>query len=89
MARAKAVQSPSYPVMVSRWKPQLLEVSPVVELMVPYDKKDQVVALKKQIAAHFRVPFAEIRLSDVSLRLCHGCCLEMNETSTFIFGALG
>lgn len=55
----------SYPVMVRRWKPSALEVTSLVELMVPVDKPDQLVALKEQISAYYRVPIDQIQLSEV------------------------
>ncbi|VDN05474.1 unnamed protein product [Thelazia callipaeda] len=64
VARYKVHASPAYPVMVRRWKPSLLEVSPLVELIVPVARLNQFVALKEQISLHYRVPMEQILLSE-------------------------
>ncbi|CAG9530513.1 unnamed protein product [Cercopithifilaria johnstoni] len=64
VARAKMHTSISYPVMVRRWKSSVPEVTSLVELMVPVEKQDQIVALKEQISFHYRVPFDQIQLSE-------------------------
>lgn len=65
VVRAKMQTSTSYPVMVRRWKSSVPEVTSLVELMVPVDKHNQVVALKEQISSHYGVPFDQIQLSEV------------------------
>ncbi|KAL3993623.1 Ubiquitin carboxyl-terminal hydrolase family protein [Acanthocheilonema viteae] len=64
VTRAKMHISTSYPVMVRRWKSSVPEVTSLVELMVPVDRQDQIVALKEQISFHYRVPFDQIQLSE-------------------------
>lgn len=57
--------STSYPVMIRRWKSSVPEVTSLVELMIPVDRQDQVVALKEQISCYYHVPFDQIQLSEV------------------------
>uniref|UniRef100_A0A915Q5G9 Ubiquitinyl hydrolase 1 n=1 Tax=Setaria digitata TaxID=48799 RepID=A0A915Q5G9_9BILA len=64
VARIKMHTSTVYPVMVRRWKSSVLEVTSLVELMVPLDRQDQVAALKEQISFYYRVPFDQIQLSE-------------------------
>uniref|UniRef100_F1KQL2 Ubiquitin carboxyl-terminal hydrolase 47 n=1 Tax=Ascaris suum TaxID=6253 RepID=F1KQL2_ASCSU len=54
----------AYPVMIRRWKPSALEVTSVSELSLSPIHKDQIAALKRQISAHYHVPFEEIELTE-------------------------
>uniref|UniRef100_A0A914S6X6 Uncharacterized protein n=1 Tax=Parascaris equorum TaxID=6256 RepID=A0A914S6X6_PAREQ len=52
--------------MIRRWKPSTLEVTSVSEVSLSPIHKDQIAALKRQISAHYHVPFEEIELTEVS-----------------------